>query len=114
MSYNFTYTDGNESINPWTAPSAYSTRSPLAATVNANVCSGVLVKYNHGNLYEDRGSNEWVRALESCKTALGSRNDLTKINRGQLVAAANLCIGSIHLMTGDDWLMVASYIAQRI
>lgn len=114
MSYNSTYTDGNESINPWTAPSAYSTGSPLAATVDVNVCSGILVKYNHGNLYEDRGSNDWLRALENCKTALRSRNDLNKINRGQLVAAANLCIGSIHLLTDDDWLMIASYIAQRI
>jgi hypothetical protein len=114
MSYNSTYTDGNESINPWTTHSAYSTSSPLAATVDANVCSGILVKYNHGNLYEDRGSNDWLRALDDCKTALRRRNDLNKIDRGQLVAAANLCIGSIHLLTDDDWLMIANYIAQNI
>jgi hypothetical protein len=114
MSYQSTYTNGNEPSNPWTGPSNYSTGSSVAATVNDNLCSGILIKYNRGNLYEDRGSSDWLRAHQNCKTALESRNDLVKVDRGQLVAAANLCIRSIHVLTDDDWSMIAKYIAQRI
>lgn len=114
MSYQSTYPDGNESINPWTGPSDYSTGSSVAATVNDNLCSGILVKYKRGNLYEDRGSCDWLRALQNCKAALENRNATNNVNRGHLVAAANVCIRSIHVLTDDDWSTIATYIAQRI
>lgn len=90
------------------------TGTSLSSVVNGNICAGILVKYNNGNLYEDRGSSEWVDAYENCKHALRGRTGLKKINTGQLVAATNLCIGNIHGLTNNDWSMIANYIAQRI